>query len=257
MEEPRTAVSAGDHVHPPELSRLDEPYLVPWGLREMCVSSVLCGIGAAGVVALALLNSPWWALALVPLVIVWAFLMLFFRNPRRQIPGGVADVVSPADGVVWDVEELEETEFINGPAVRIGVFLSIFDVHVNRSPVRARVQWTRYRRGVFHDARKRAAATENESCSIALEMRVEGQDGGLPLLVRQISGAIARRIVCPLEPGMELERGGLIGMIKYGSRTELWVPRDSGFVTLVSQGDHVYGGASILGRFDTAGAAER
>ena len=174
--------------------------------------------------------------------------MAFFRNPRRSPPRGSGLIVSPADGTVTDIERVEEGEFLREPAVRIGIFLSLFNVHVNRSPASGSVEWLRRRQGAFHDARTEAARAENESQDIGIVRDDEGGPPGVRLLVRQIAGAIARRIVCPLEQGMPLDRGGLIGMIKFGSRTELYIPESCGAEVLVGVGSRVKGGTTALAR---------
>jgi phosphatidylserine decarboxylase len=233
--------------HPEELLRADRSYLAPWGRREVNIV-----VGAAGTV-LGLLAVLWLgggvspALLPAPLVIALAaFLVLFFRNPRRRVPSAPGLIVSPADGKVTDIERVETEEFLGGPAIRIGIFLSLFDVHVNRAPASGRVERVVYRRGAFHDARTEAARRENESNSIGLIRDDEGGPPGARLLVRQVSGAIARRIICPLREGSMVARGGLIGMIKYGSRTEIYIPDGSGVEVRVRVGDKVKGGASVI-----------
>jgi phosphatidylserine decarboxylase precursor-related protein len=235
--------------HPEELVRLDAPYLVPWGRREIRRASAICAPLLAASLLLAGLLSAWWLAAAAAVAILWAFLVLFFRNPRRVAPGAPGLLVAPADGIVCDLEELDEPRFIRAPALRIGIFLSVLDVHVNRAPCGARVDWLEHREGAYHDARSPRAALENESTAIGLTRLEEGGPGELRLLLRQVSGAIARRIVCPLVPGMHLERGGLIGMIKFGSRTEVWVPLESGFEVAVRKGERVQGGVTVLGSF--------
>jgi phosphatidylserine decarboxylase len=197
-----------------------------------------------------------WALLLAPPVLALAaFLVLFFRNPSRRAPAGPGLLVSPADGKVTDIESVQEEEFLGGPAIRVGIFLSLFDVHVNRAPASGRVEWTRYQKGAFHDARTDAARRENESNAIGLVLKDDGSPPGARVLVRQISGAIARRIVCPLEPGDEVARGGLIGMIKYGSRTEIYIPEGAGVEVGVRVGDKVKGGTSVIARWPSGGGS--
>ncbi|HVR76655.1 MAG TPA: phosphatidylserine decarboxylase [Planctomycetota bacterium] len=237
----------------PELSRMEGRYIVPWGRRE-----VACVLGSAtvltlGIVILAVLHAAIWALLLLPVLLLAAFLVLFFRNPRRAVPLGPGLLVSPADGTVQDIVRVEEAEFLAEPAIRIGIFLSIFDVHVNRAPARGRVEWVRHQDGLHRDARNPRAGCENESNAIGILRDDEGGPGGLRLLVKQISGAIARRIICPLAPGDRVERGALMGMIKYGSRTELYVPVSSGAEVQIETGQKVQGGVTILARWPAAG----
>ena len=232
--------------HPAALVEADRHYIVPWGSREVGLAFAAAAALCAGIVFLAVRFSPLWALLLAPVGLLEAFFVLFFRNPTREVPGDPGLLVSPADGTVWDIARVEEKEFVGGPCVRIGIFLSIFDVHVNRAPARGRVEWVVHREGAFHDARSKAAARENESTWIGLVRDDEGGPSGVRLLVKQISGAIARRIVCPLEPPVAVARGGLVGMIKYGSRTELYIPADSGVEVRVTVGEKVKGGLSIV-----------
>lgn len=151
-----------------------------------------------------------------------------------------------------DIETVEEPEFLGGKALRIGIFLSPLNVHVNRSPARGVVRHRHYREGKFLAAYDRRAVEENESCALGIEC--PGAPGRPPLriLVRQVVGVAARRIVCPAEPGLALERGERYGMIKFGSRTELWVPVNAGFACRVKVGDVVRGGSTVIGKVEAA-----
>jgi phosphatidylserine decarboxylase len=209
------------------------------GLTELwMIAGAFFAIGAV-------LGWFFWPLAPLPvalgLCIVW-----FFRNPRRIIPQEAGLVVSPADGKVVHMEEIEFDEFIGGPALLIGIFLSVFNVHINRAPVAARVIGLSYRRGKFLNALRPESAKENEQLALRLEENV------LPhrrMIVRQITGAIARRIVCWAKPGDELAAGEQFGMIKLGSRTELVVPRAPNLHVAVKLGDMVQAGESILAHY--------
>ena len=171
---------------------------------------------------------------------------------------------------------VEEGEFIRGPALKVGIFLSIFDVHVNRAPAESRVDYLRYRPGDFLDAREERSKIENESQSIGSTLTGPGPERGLRTLVRQISGAIARRIICPLTVDTTVRRGGLIGMIKYGSRTELYLQdpgatdsagtakrarerasEDGSWEVSVRIGQHVRGGKTVIFRRRTSGGMEQ
>lgn len=210
-----------------------------WGLGEL----VLLGLPlAAATVASAI---TWWYAAPVFGTLL-VFVMYFFRDPPRRIPEEAGLLVAPADGKITEVEEIDDEEFVGGPAVRIGIFLSIFSVHVNRSPLAGRVIRLRYTRGKFLNALRPESARENERMSIGLE------ELGPPhrrVIVNQIAGAIARRIVCDLRPGEELSRGERLGMIKLGSRTELIVPKVPGLRVEVKPGERVAAGRSVLARF--------
>ncbi len=210
-----------------------------------------------GLAELVMLGGLMFLLAAVFAVVFWPLaigfamaglgLAWFFRDPERKIPGEPGAVVSPADGRIVAVEEVAD-EFVGGDAVLIGIFLSVFNVHLNRAPVAARVVGLRYRRGKFLNALRPASARENERMEIRFE-----QTGfqGRRIVVRQIAGAIARRIVCWMAPGEVAGRGERFGMIKLGSRTELVLPRERGLEILVSPGQKVRAGSSILARYST------
>jgi phosphatidylserine decarboxylase len=210
-----------------------------WGLAELQLMGW-------PLLALTILNAFYcWYLAPLSAAAL-GLVVYFFRDPKRDVPQEPGLVVSPADGTVAEVTRLERDEFIGGPAVRIGIFLSIFNVHLNRAPVASRVLALRYAPGEFLNALRPESAQRNESMWIGLE------DPSPPhrrLAVRQISGAIARRIVCDLRPGEALERGQKFGMIKLGSRTELILPDMEGLSIDVAVGDRVRAGTTVLARF--------
>jgi phosphatidylserine decarboxylase len=212
-----------------------------WGLAELqlmgwplLVLAILIGLP----------GPPWCYLAIVPLVLL-GLVVYFFRDPRRTIPSDSDAIVSPADGVVAEVTELDHYDFLDGPAVRIGIFLSIFNVHINRAPREGRVVSMHYKPGEFLNALSPESAIRNEFMWIGLE---DAQQPGARMAVRQISGLLARRIVCALRPGQAVQRGEKFGMIKLGSRTELILPRDAVRVE-TAVGQVVKAGSSILARF--------
>ncbi len=225
-----------------------------WGLAELMVFSALTFGPAAGLAAWLLSTSPgvpfqvlgWLVVAtfaVIGLLIVW-----FFRDPPRRIPTETGLVVSPADGLIVAIDEIEHDEFVGGPAIQVGIFLSIFNVHINRAPVAGRVIGVRYRRGKFLNALRPESARENEQMAIRLQETVSPYRR---YIVRQITGAIARRIVCTLKPGDEVERGEQFGMIKLGSRTELVLPREAGLKLVAKLGDKVHAGSTVLAEFVT------
>ena len=205
--------------------------------------------GIATVIAIAIgvpcsLLGWWWAW--IPLGLGWIAVAGFFRDPlgRRPESDDTLDLVSPADGRISAVEHVDAHDAIDGePAIVVRIFLSVLDVHLNRAPADATVRWIRHRPGRYLDARTEESAKVNESNLIAMRTG----DGRL-LGVRQVSGAIARRIVCPIGEGDTLERGARFGMIKFGSTTELVVPADDATVVKVEVGDRVVGGVTILVR---------
>ena len=193
-------------------------------------------------------TTPVWVVQYVEIalgvVFIWA--LSFFRDPERTVPQDKNLLLAPADGTITDIETVDENEFIKGKALRIGIFLSIFDVHINRSPCRGKVEKITYREGQYLDARKAESGRVNESNGIWLT-RIESPND--KLIVRQISGAIARRIVCKAMVGDELLIGERFGMIKFGSRTELYVPLRDDVRCLVKTGDKVKAGLTPMIRY--------
>ena len=175
------------------------------------------------------------------LVLVW--MLMFFRDPRRKITPNELTLLSPADGTITDIGETESPE-LGGKALRIGMFLSIFNVHLNRMPCAVRVESVRYKKGQFKNAMSSESGRINESNEVLMTRLAEPRDR---LLVRQVSGAIARRIVCEAKPGQEYAQGFAFGMIKFGSRTELYLPlREGGYDITIKLGDKVRAGLSPL-----------
>jgi len=181
------------------------------------------------------LAAPLWAL--VPLLFALFFLW-FFRDPERAIPPEPGLIVSPADGKVTDVSGIQ---FNGKPCTRVSIFLSVFDVHVNRSPINGTVRDVVYKPGKFLNAMDSASADDNEQSVVTME----GQ--GMTLVFKQIAGLLARRIVCTPKPGDTLARGQRVGMIKFGSRTDVIFP--AGATLSVKAGDRVKGGASVLAQY--------
>lgn len=169
-----------------------------------------------------------------------AFTLYFFRDPEREIPQGENLIVSPADGEIVGVDSVEHCPFIDGPAQRITIFLSIFNVHINRSPVKGKVEYRHYTPGKFIDARDDKSSLENERNAIGIETA-----DGKRYLVVQIAGLIARRIVCWKNPGEQLETGERFGLIKFGSRTEIYMPIDAKIQ--VKRGQKVMAGTTVIG----------
>lgn len=166
--------------------------------------------------------------------------VFFFRNPERKVPEGEGLIVSPADGVIIAVDEVEEKEFLHSAAKRISIFLSLFDVHVNRSPIAGKVNYFRYQSGKCLPAYRKEASSLNERNLIG----IEGE--GLKVLVVQIAGLVARRVVCWAKLGNSLQRGERLGLIKFGSCVEVYLPLSVGVE--VKKGDRVWAGETILGR---------
>lgn len=188
---------------------------------------------------------PLWPIALVTGVI-FGLVVWFFRDPHRKVPNESGLLVSPADGKVVEITKLEYDGYIDGPAVRIGIFLSIFNVHINRIPSDSRVIALRYFPGRFLNAMNPQSAIENEAMWIGLE---EEKSPHRRIVVRQIAGLFARRIVCDLRPGETVARGHKLGMIKLGSRTELIIPAGDDLEIVAQIGQTVRGGADVLARY--------
>ncbi|MCC6420817.1 MAG: phosphatidylserine decarboxylase family protein [Gemmataceae bacterium] len=214
------------------------------GLAEVVIFTALLGLAAAALGLAGWLVHPafWWAIV-IPAVL-WLEVLWFFRDPERATPADPDALISPADGTVTHVGEVEDSTFPGGRAFRISIFLSIFNVHVNRIPRAGRVVGLGYIPGAFLDARNPESAVRNEQLWIDLE-----EPTGRLVRVKQISGAIARRIVCWLKRGEEVRSGERLGMIKFGSRTEVLVPPSEKLQALVKVGDKVKGGSTILLHF--------
>jgi phosphatidylserine decarboxylase len=214
--------------------------LTRYGLREWLTITII----AAALAAVAIWLQWWWALAIV--IIVWLALLSFFRDPPRTLPANLqaGDMISPADGVVSAVLRVDHHESTAGPAILVRIFLSVLNVHVNRSPFDAEVVALRHTPGTYHDARTEESALHNESNLITL--RIDSAGRSETIGVRQVAGKVARRIVCPLTIGDRLQRGERFGMIKFGSTTELILPRPHEVTVHVAKGDQVRGGLTIL-----------
>lgn len=214
-----------------------------WGLAELQV------MGWPLLLLTIFLGWSYWYLAPVPAILL-GFLLWFFRDPPRRSPQDHDVLVSPADGRIAEVTRLPHDDYLGGPAIRIGIFMSIFDVHITRAPATSRVIVLRYSPGEFLNAMDRQSASRNESMWIGLEDELPPHDR---MAVRQIAGAYARRIVCAVRPGQVVVRGEKIGMIKFGSRTELIVPDRPDLRIEVVVGDRVQAGVSLLARREVAG----
>jgi phosphatidylserine decarboxylase len=176
-------------------------------------------------------------------VVLWlllaVFVAYFFRNPAREIPAGEHRVVSPADGKVVRIVGIPDTAEEMPGGQNVSIFLNIFDVHVNRAPIGGKLERLEYRRGRFKVAYDEQASEVNEQNILAI------QGSGVCVVVKQIAGLIARRVVCWKRPGYLLQRGELFGLIRFGSRVDILVPKE--IKILVRVGDRVKGGSSVIG----------
>jgi len=174
------------------------------------------------------------ALVALPIVLA-AFFLWFFRDPARTIPQGVGEIVSPGDGLVTEAEWIETT---SGSRLRLSIFLNVFDVHVNRSPVSGIVKVAEFREGQFMNAMKAESVLHNEQTLVVIDA------GGYDVSFKQIAGLLARRIVCNVKVGDRVERGQRIGLIKFGSRVDVLMPAEADLK--VKTGSRVRGGSTVL-----------
>lgn len=200
------------------------------------------GCAAAGAWAALRWGGWWWALEIV-VVALALWLLAFFRDPTRAGPRGDALVLAPADGRVVAIVDIDEPAFLSAPAVRISIFMSVFDVHVNRYPVTGTVAYRHYHPGRFLHAASEKASLDNEQSSIG----ITGPHGRV--LVRQIAGLIARRIVTDGREGDTTAQGERLGMIRFGSRVDVFLPRAVHPVVKVGVGDRAVAGVTVLAEY--------
>ncbi len=186
----------------------------------------------------------WWLVAIF--AILTFACIAFYRDFNRPIPNAPNIMVAPADGKLTEITRLDHYPPFNGPALKVSIFLSVLDVHVNRSPCDATVLWTRYEEGLFLDARHPDCTNKNQSNTIALATPGAPLSAPPAAVVKQIVGAIARRIIAPLTPGETLTRGQRFGMIAFGSRTELYVPAAENWQPAVPLNTHLKGGKDVI-----------
>jgi phosphatidylserine decarboxylase len=223
--------------------------LTKYGLPQAVVFPVIVIAAMVILILVSFGSMPGWTILSMELIlaVVLVWVLAFFRDPYRAVPLDKNILLAPADGKITDIEVANEDGFICGPAFRIGIFLSIFDVHINRAPCNAKVEKITYREGRCKNAMSPQSGRVNESNDLWLIRTDSPQDR---LIVRQISGAIARRIVCKASEGQSLTGGEKFGMIKFGSRTELYVPAHEYAECLVKVGDKVKAGLSVLVRYE-------
>ena len=194
--------------------------------------------------------SPWLAAAFL---VLFVFVLFFFRDPARKIPAEPGVLVSPADGTVVEIDQVEDCPLVPGKALKIGIFMSLFNAHVNRAPAAGTVAMLDYQPGSFYNALRARAAADNEANSVLFNCP---EVPGRSVLVKQIAGVLARRIVCRCKLGQSLDRGQSFGMIKFGSRVELYLPYSQKLRLQVSKGQKVKAGSSVILRYDPMSSPE-
>ena len=180
----------------------------------------------------------WWLKA--PFIGSAIFVAAFFRDPEREIPEDPKSIVSPADGRVIKVEKVRDGRFLKADALKISIFMNVFNVHVNRAPADSRVLKVVYNKGTFFNASLDKASLDNEQNAVIAE-----GPGDRRFVFNQIAGLIARRIVCRVKPGETLSKGQRFGLIRFGSRVDVYLPADC--VSAVGAGEKVRAGSSIIG----------
>jgi len=221
--------------------------ITKYGLPQVVVYPGLCALLMILSIFIAFISTGlfWFIEIVLAATLVW--MLSFFRDPVRIIPVGDNLILCPADGTITEVQVVDEPDFMGGPAIRVGIFLSIFNVHLNRTPCAVRIENIDYRKGAFINAMDANCGKLNESNNLSMTRLNEPKE---KIFVRQISGAIARRIVCDAQKGQEFTGGAIFGMIKFGSRTELYLPAQSNAKILVKKGDKVKAGSTILAEYD-------
>jgi phosphatidylserine decarboxylase len=233
------------HRFPPQCDRFAWRGRLPFA-RQGLVEVVVMGVGGLLAAIALLFVAP--LAALLP-AIAGVFYLWFFRDPNREVPRAPDIVVAPCDGVVDDICALEHCDVFDGPATRVGISLSLFDVHLNRAPVDAMIHAVRYSPGAFRNAMRKGDHENNEQFWTVFAP----VDGAPHLAVRQIAGPMARTIVNEVRVGQPVARGERFGMIKFGSRTELYLPAGRAYDLAVRLGQRVRGGRDcVLRRRDVA-----
>jgi phosphatidylserine decarboxylase len=207
--------------------------------REGLIFIAIAALVAAGTFALALNRRSWplWLLAFL-LTVVALWVAYFFRDPERSGPRGERVVIAPADGKVVLIQEVDEPAFMGGRTKRISIFMNVFNVHVNRYPVSGTVRYVKYNPGKFLNAAVEKSSLENEQMSVGIET------GGGRVLVRQIAGLIARRIVTYSKEGEQVEQAQRMGLIRFGSRVDVFLPLDA--VVRAKIGDMTVAGTTVI-----------
>lgn len=211
--------------------------LAKYGIRELILFSIPCIVGMGFSIVL----FPW----LVPIPLFFlSFLFNFFRDPNRKTPQDSSLIIAPADGTVSHIVPVFEDNYLKCDTTKISIFMSVLNVHVNRVPVHGRVEFIKHTKGKFLDARDDECFSSNENNVMGLSL-IGSQ---VKIAVKQIAGKIAKRIVCACKVGDVFQQGQRFGMIKFGSRVEVFVPNSVKFEVMVKVGDKVTAGKTVLGK---------
>lgn len=211
--------------------------LAKYGLRELIIFGIPCvvGVGFSAVLFPCIIPIP---------IFFLSFLFSFFRDPERATPLGAELIIAPADGTVSHIVPVFEENYLKCDTTKISIFMSVLNVHVNRVPVHGRVEFIKHTKGKFLDARDDECFSSNENNVIGLSLI----GSSIKIAVKQIAGKIAKRIVCACKIGDVFEQGQRFGMIKFGSRVEVFVPNSVKFEVLVMVGEKVTAGETVLGK---------
>jgi phosphatidylserine decarboxylase len=175
-------------------------------------------------------------------LIATLFVVFFFRDPERRIPEGEGIILSPADGKIVEISVFTKNDFLGSGGTKVAIFLSAFNVHINRNPINGEVKYVKYTSGSFNAAFKEKASSENEQNELGLE------NESIKLIVKQIAGTVARRIICRIKEGDQVRIGERFGMIKFGSRVEIFLPGK--VKVLVKLNQKVRAGENIIGTYE-------
>jgi phosphatidylserine decarboxylase len=209
-------------------------------------------IGIALVATLLSIVSFIYSFLLLKIVVLlsWILFILvinFFRDPEREMPTDVYSIISPADGKVIDIRKVTEESYLHKEVTRVSIFMSLFDVHVNRAPVKGIIDYVNHNPGVYMPAFREKASLDNEQMSIGIVVSTKEEDQkGLRIMIRLIAGYMARRIVFWKNLYDKIQQGERVGMIKFGSRVEVYLPKE--VELYVREGDKVKAGKTVIGK---------
>lgn len=192
---------------------------------------------------LIILSLFFYPLVIIPVSLCLFFVFYFFRDPNRNPPEGEENLLAPADGRIISISHVNEDNYLKCKAVKIATFMSLFSVHVNRISYSGKVEFIKHVPGKFLDARSPDASEKNEHNLLGILT----SDGKTKIMIKQVAGKVARRIVCDCSIGQDVERGRRFGMIKFGSRLEVYIPEDADFEIAVKEGEMVSAGTTVLG----------